>query len=355
MTIPTLKFSYRFCLLVLWLGIVNAAQAFVISDVRVEGLQRIGAGAVFGAIPFNVGDEVDDEGLRQIIRALFRTENFDDVKVGRDGNVLLIIVSERPTIDAIEIDGNKAIKTEALIDGLSGAGLAEGEIFKKVTLDQMGAELERQYVIQGRYDAKIATEVETLPRNRVAIKVEVDEGSVSGIRHINIVGNKVFDDATLRDLFELQLPGLLSWYTKDGQYSREKLKGDLESLESYYLDRGYLKFQIDSTQVAIAPNMEDVYITINITEGEQYKVGAVEISGELRDIPEETIRSLILSREGQIYSREFMTASEERIETVLGNAGYTFASATGNPALSEDGQSVTVRFFVDAGSRAYVR
>jgi len=354
-TIPTLKFSYRFCLLVLWLGIVNAAQAFVISDVRVEGLQRIGAGAVFGAIPFNVGDEVDDESLRQIIRALFRTENFDDVKVGRDGNVLLIIVSERPTIDAIEIDGNKAIKTEALIDGLSGAGLAEGEIFKKVTLDQMGAELERQYVIQGRYDAKIATEVETLPRNRVAIKVEVDEGSVSGIRHINIVGNKVFDDATLRDLFELQLPGLLSWYTKDGQYSREKLKGDLESLESYYLDRGYLKFQIDSTQVAIAPNMEDVYITINITEGEQYKVGAVEISGELRDIPEETIRSLILSREGQIYSREFMTASEERIETVLGNAGYTFASATGNPALSEDGQSVTVRFFVDAGSRAYVR
>jgi len=354
-TIPTLKFSYRFCLLVLWLGIVNAAQAFVISDVRVEGLQRIGAGAVFGAIPFNVGDEVDDEGLRQIIRALFRTENFDDVKVGRDGNVLLIIVSERPTIDAIEIDGNKAIKTEALIDGLSGAGLAEGEIFKKVTLDQMSAELERQYVIQGRYDAKIATEVETLPRNRVAIKVEVDEGSVSGIRHINIVGNKVFDDATLRDLFELQLPGLLSWYTKDGQYSREKLKGDLESLESYYLDRGYLKFQIDSTQVAIAPNMEDVYITINITEGEQYKVGAVEISGELRDIPEETIRSLILSREGQIYSREFMTASEERIETVLGNAGYTFASATGNPALSEDGQSVTVRFFVDAGSRAYVR
>ena len=355
MTIPTLKFSYRFCLLVLWLGIVNAAQAFVISDVRVEGLQRIGAGAVFGAIPFNVGDEVDDEGLRQIIRALFRTENFDDVKVGRDGNVLLIIVSERPTIDAIEIDGNKAIKTEALIDGLSGAGLAEGEIFKKVTLDQMSAELERQYVIQGRYDAKIATEVETLPRNRVAIKVEVDEGSVSGIRHINIVGNKVFDDATLRDLFELQLPGLLSWYTKDGQYSREKLKGDLESLESYYLDRGYLKFQIDSTQVAIAPNMEDVYITINITEGEQYKVGAVEISGELRDIPEETIRSLILSREGQIYSRELMTASEERIETVLGNAGYTFASATGNPALSEDGQSVTVRFFVDAGSRAYVR
>ena len=345
----------RFAALLLCLSAASGAQAFVISDVRVEGLQRIGAGAVFGAIPFNVGDEVNEEGLRQIIRALFRTENFDDVKVGRDGNVLLIIVSERPTIDTIEIEGNKAIKTEALLEGLSGAGLAEGEIFKKVTLDQMGAELERQYVIQGRYDAKIATDVESLPRNRVGIKVEVDEGSVSGIRHINIVGNTVYDDATLRDLFELRLPGLLSWYTKDGQYSREKLKGDLETLESYYLDRGYLNFRVDSTQVAIAPNMEDVYITINVSEGEQFKVGAVEISGELRDIPEATIRSLILSREGQIYSRELMTASEERIETILGNAGYTFASATGNPALAEDGETVTVRFFVDAGSRAYVR
>ena len=335
-------------------GVIQA-QAFVISDVRVEGLQRIGAGAVFGAIPFNVGDEVDDDGLRQIIRALFRTENFDDVKVGGDGNVLLIIVSERPTIEAIEIDGNKAIKSEALLEGLSGAGLSEGEIFKKVTLDQMGAELERQYVIQGRYDAKIATEVENLPRNRVGIKIEVDEGSVSGIRHINIVGNRVFDDATLRELFELQLPSLLSFYTKDAQYSREKLKGDLENLESYYLDRGYLNFVVESTQVAIAPNMEDVYITINVEEGQQFKVGRVEISGELHDIAEASIRQLILSREGQIYSRELMTASEERIEMILGNAGYTFSSATGNPALSEDGETVVVRFFVDAGKRAYVR
>ena len=339
---------------VLLCGVIQA-QAFVISDVRVEGLQRIGAGAVFGAIPFNVGDEVDDDGLRQIIRALFRTENFDDVKVGRDGNVLLIIVSERPTIEAIEIDGNKAIKSEALLEGLSGAGLSEGEIFKKVTLDQMGAELERQYVIQGRYDAKIATEVENLPRNRVGIKIEVDEGSVSGIRHINIVGNRVFDDATLRELFELQLPSVLSFYTKDAQYSREKLKGDLENLESYYLDRGYLNFVVESTQVAIAPNMEDVYITINVEEGQQFKVGRVEISGELHDIAEASIRQLILSREGQIYSRELMTASEERIEMILGNAGYTFSSATGNPALSEDGETVVVRFFVDAGKRAYVR
>ncbi len=331
------------------------AYGFVISDVRVEGLQRISAGSVFGAINFNVGDDIDDADVRVIMRSLFRTENFNDVQVARDGNVLVIIVQERPTVDTIEFEGNKAIKSEALLEGLADAGLAEGEIFKKVTLDQMSTELERQYVLQGRYDAGISTEVEELPRNRVSIMVNVDEGNVSGIQHINIVGNTVFDDETLRESFELKLPSLLSFYTKDAQYSREKLKGDLESLESYYLDRGYLKFQVESTQVAIAPNMEDVYITINVAEGKQFSVSKVEISGELKDIGEDAIRRLILSREGQIFSRELMTVSEERIEKALGNAGYTFSSATGSPALSEDGESVVVKFFVDAGNRAYVR
>jgi len=331
------------------------AYGFVISDVRVEGLQRISAGSVFGAINFNVGDDIDDADVRVIMRSLFRTENFNDVQVARDGNVLVIIVQERPTVDTIEFEGNKAIKSEALLEGLADAGLAEGEIFKKVTLDQMSTELERQYVLQGRYDAGISTEVEELPRNRVSIMVNVDEGNVSGIQHINIVGNTVFDDETLRESFELKLPSLLSFYTKDAQYSREKLKGDLESLESYYLDRGYLKFQVESTQVAIAPNMEDVYITINVAEGKQFSVSKVEISGELKDIGEDAIRRLILSREGQIFSRELMTVSEERIEKALGNAGYTFSSATGSPALSEDGESVVVKVFVDAGNRAYVR
>ena len=336
-------------------GLSMQAYGFVISDVRVEGLERISAGSVFGAIAFNVGDDIDDGDIRIIMRSLFRTENFNDVQVARDGNVLVIIVKERPTVDSIEFEGNKAIKSEALLEGLADAGLAEGEIFKKVTLDQMSTELERQYVLQGRYDAGISTEVEELPRNRVSIMVNVDEGNVSGIQHINIVGNTVFDDETLREFFELKLPGLLSFYTKDAQYSREKLQGDLESLESYYLDRGYLKFQVESTQVAIAPNMEDVYITINVGEGEQFSVSKVEISGELKDIPEASIRGLILSREGQVFSRELMTVSEERIETALGNAGYTFSSATGSPTLSEDGESVVVKFFVDAGSRAYVR
>ena len=337
------------------LAFSSPVGAVVVSDIRVEGLQRISAGTVFNAITYGVGDDLGPGELRAIIRSLFDTELFDDVQVSQDGDVLVITVQERPTISSIEFDGNKAIKTEALLEGLSESGLAEGQIFKKVTLEHIASDLERQYVAQGRYDARIETEVEDLPRNRVAIKVEVYEGQVSGIRHINIVGNSVFDNQTLTDLLELKLPSFFSWYTKADQYSREKLKGDLESLESWYLDRGYLDFAVDSTQVSIAPNMEDVYITINISEGEQYIIRGVDIAGELRDIPEATIRALLITAEGQIFSRELMTTTEERIEAALGNAGYTFASATGEPVPNEDGEGVTLRYFIDAGQRAYVR
>ena len=224
----------------------SMGYAFVISDIRVEGLQRISAGIVFGAIPYNVGDDIGVAEIRIIAQSLFETENFDDVQIGRDGNVLVIVIKERPTIDSIEFDGNKAIKTEALLEGLEKSGLAEGQIFKKVTLEHITADLECQYVSQGRYDAGIDTTVIDLPRNRVAIKVDVFEGNVSGIRHINIVGNRIFDDETLIDKLELKLPSLFSFYTKDYQYSREKLKGDIETLESYYLDRGYLNFRVES-------------------------------------------------------------------------------------------------------------
>ncbi|MBD3647410.1 MAG: outer membrane protein assembly factor BamA, partial [Pseudomonadales bacterium] len=335
--------------------VVVPAQAFTVSDIRVEGLQRIPAGTVFSAVPVNVGDDVEPMEIREIIRSLFETGMFDDVKVGRDGNVLVIMVEERPSIESIEIDGNKAIETDALLEGLSKSGLAEGQIFEKVTLEHIRSDLERQYVSQGRYGAEIKTDVEELPRNRVAIKIDVTEGSVSGIRHINIVGNTVFDNETLLEMLELKLPSLFSFYTKDDQYSREKLTGDLENLESYYLDRGYLNFTIDSTQVSISPDRKDVYITINVTEGEQFTVDGVEIAGELHDVPEGNIRALILVREGQIFSRERMTVSEERIETVLGNSGYTFASATGQPVPDEENNTVTIKFFVDAGQRAYVR
>jgi outer membrane protein insertion porin family len=332
-----------------------SVQAFTVTDIRVEGLQRMSAGSVFAEIPFNVGDEIDDGAMRQIVRDVFKTGSFNDVQVGRDGNVLVILVEERPSIAAIEIEGNKAIKTEALLDGLAGSGLSEGEIFKKVTLEHIRSDLERQYVSQGRYGAKIITSVETLPRNRVSLNIDVTEGSVSGIEHINIVGNKVFDNETLLDILELRLPSLFSFYTKDDQYSKEKLTGDIEKLESFYLDRGYLNFTIDSTQVAISPNREDVYITLNIVEGEEFSVSKVEIAGELHDVPEPAIRALLGVLPGQVFSRQLLTDSEKRIEGALGNAGYTFASATGQPIPDGDGNEVAVKFFVDAGRRAYVR
>jgi outer membrane protein insertion porin family len=332
-----------------------SVHAFTVTDIRVEGLQRMSAGSVFAEIPFNVGDEIDNGAMRQIVRDVFRTGSFNDVQVGRDGDVLVVLVEERPSIAEIVIDGNKAIKTEALLDGLEKSGLSEGQIFKKSTLEHIRSDLERQYVSQGRYGAKIITSVETLPRNRVTLKIDVTEGSVSGIEHINIVGNKVFDNETLLDILELRLPSLFSFYTKDDQYSKEKLKGDLEKLESFYLDRGYLNFAIDSTQVSISPNREDVYITLNLIEGEQFTISKVEITGELHDVPEAGIRGLLFVGPGQVFSRQLLTESEKRIEGALGNAGYTFASATGQPVPDGDDNEVAVKFFVDAGRRAYVR
>lgn len=331
------------------------AFAFKVSDIRVEGLQRVSAGTVFSAIPVNVGDEVGEMQIRQIIRALFQTGSFDDVQVGRDGTVLVLTVKERPTIDSIDIKGNKAIKTKALKEGLKKSGLAKGDIFKKVTLEHIRSDLQHQYVQQGRYGAEIKTDIENLPRNRVKIKINVKEGSVSSIHHIDIVGNSVFDDADLLDHLKLKLPSLFSFYTKDDKYSREKLKADLDTLESYYLDRGYLNFAINSTQVSISPDKRDVYITINITEGSKFTVSKVDVAGELHDVPVKAIRSLILVQPGQVFSRKLMTTSEDRIEKALGNSGYTFANATGQPVQDENGKTVSVKFFVDAGKRAYVR
>ena len=333
----------------------NSASGFIISDIRLEGLQRVSAGTVFGAISYSIGDNVGALELQGIARSIFKTESFDDVQIGRDGNILVVLLKERPSIDSIEFEGNKAIKTEALLEGLQGSGLSEGQIFKKVTLEQIASDLERQYVSQGRYDASVEATVEELTRNRVAIKVDIYEGSVSGLKHINIIGNLAFPDEELLDLLELRIPKFFAFFSKDDQYSREKFQSDIEALESFYLDRGYLDFRIDSTQVSVAPNMEDVYITINLEEGEVYSVSGVEIAGELRDIPESSIRALILGAEDKVFSRRLMTSSEERIEAALGNAGYTFASAKGEPVQDEEDNSVTIKYFVDAGKRAYVR
>ena len=336
------------------LPLTALAQGFVVSDIRVEGLQRIAAGSVFAAMPIAVGDVADTASIRATARRLFATGNFDDIRIGRDGNVLVVVVAERPSISEINIEGNKAIETEALLDGLKGAGLAVGQVFQRSTLEGMQLELQRQYVIQGRYDAAIETEVIPEPRNRVSINIDVDEGTVAKIKHVNVVGNRVFSDEELTDVFELKTTGLLSFFTNDDRYSREKLTGDLENLTSFYMDRGYLQFNIDSTQVSVSPSKEEVYITANVTEGEKFTVSEVDLSGDLV-LPEADLRRFIVVGPGQTFSQQRVTATEEYITRRLGNEGYNFATVTGIPELDEADNSVSLKFFIDPGKRTYVR
>ena len=333
---------------------VVAADTFVISDIRVEGLQRISAGTVFAALPVGVGDVVDQSAIRAATRSLFATGNFDDINIGQDGNVLVIIVTERPSISEISIEGNKAIETEALLDGLKGAGLSVGQVFRRSTLEGMQLELQRQYVLQGRYDANIETEVIPEPRNRVAINIDVDEGTVAAIKHINVVGNQVFTEEELSDMFELQTTGWLSFFTNDDKYSKEKLTGDLESLTSYYMDRGYIEFRIDSTQVSVSPDKKEVYITANITEGEKFTISSVELSGDLV-LPASDLSRFLLVADGQIFSQQMVTASEEYLTRRLGDEGYNFAKVTGIPEIDDEDNTVAMKFFVDPGKRTYVR
>jgi outer membrane protein insertion porin family len=346
---------YSLCLMLPLLSAQTArAQDFTISDIRVEGLQRISAGSVFAAMPIAVGDPASTSSIRSSARALFATGNFDDIRIGRDGDVLVIMVSERPSISEISIVGNEAIETEALLDGLKGSGLSEGQVFRRSTLEGMQMELQRQYVQQGRYDASIDTEVIPEPRNRVAISIDVNEGNVSKISHINIVGNSVFTDEQLEDLFELHSTGWLSWVMGDDKYSREKLSGDLETLTSWYMDRGYLQFKIDSTQVSVSPEKDAVFITANISEGAVYNVSEVDLSGDLV-LPAEDLRRFLLVREGQIFSQGLVTGTEEYLTQRLGNEGYNFAKVTGIPEIDEEAKTVAMKFFVDPGKRTYVR
>jgi outer membrane protein insertion porin family len=329
------------------------SEAFSISDIRVEGLQRISPGSVFAALPVGVGDVADTYAIRASAKNLFATGNFDDISIGRDGSVLVVTVAERPSISEITIDGNKAIETEALLDGLKGAGLSVGNVFQRSTLEGMQLELQRQYVLQGRYDARIEAEVIPEPRNRVSIAIDVNEGTVASIKHINVVGNTIYTDEELRDIFELKTTGWLSFFTSDDKYSKEKLTSDFEALSSYYLDRGYLEFNIDSTQIAISPGMEAVYITANVTEGEKFTVSEVGLSGDLV-LPEEDLKRFLLVQPGQVYSQTLITTTEEYLTRRLGNEGYNFATVTGIPEVEEDSQ-VKIKFFVDPGKRTYVR
>lgn len=336
------------------LSTVVRAEVFQVEDIRIDGLQRVSSGTVFAAMPLSVGDLVDADTIRRTTRTLFRTGYFDNISISRDGGILIIDVIERPAIAEITIEGNTAIPEEDLLKSLRDNGLAEGQIFRQAVLEGMSRELERQYVGQGRYGANIKTEVEELPRNRVLVNIKVDEGDVAAISHINIVGNKSFDEDELTSRFELKTTGLLSFYTNDDKYAREKLSGDLERLESWYLDRGYLNFSVDSTQVAISPDRESVFVTINITEGDVFTVSDIELAGN-PIISESEIRSLIIQKEGETFSQVSMTRSSEIITYRLGNEGYTFAEVKGVPEINEEDQTTKIVFFIDPGNRAYVR
>ncbi len=347
------KRAWLFPLLIV-LSSKAAAVSFTVMDIRLEGLQRVSASPVFAALDVRVGDTIDSEDIRQNIQSLFLTGFFSNVQIARDGDVLIVILQERPAIKSIEIDGNKAIKTEQLMEVLADNDLQEGEILQRHLLQGITRELERTYIAQARYGASVIADVEDLPNNMVNIKIDVDEGKSAKIRHINIVGNTIFSDKELLDLFDLTTAKWTTIFSSNDQYAREKLTGDIEKLESFYLDQGYLDFNVVSSQVSISPDKRSVYITLNVSEGDIYTVSKVDIGGD-PILPEESIRRLILLREGDVYSQARLDGTSEYITTLLGNAGYTNASVEGLTDKNTEDKSVELTFFIDPGKRVYVR
>ncbi len=333
---------------------VYAVQEFVIEDIRVEGLQRITPGTVFNYLPMKVGDTYDDQLSAEAVRALFKTGFFKDVRLERDGGVLVIILVERPSIASITLSGNEDIRSEDLIDSLRQIGFAEGRAFDRSQLEKLEQELRRQYNSLGKYAVKLESTVTELDNNRVAVAIDVSEGVAAKIRKINIVGNTVFKEKKLLKLFKSTTPTLFSFFTKDDQYSRQKLTADIESLRSHYLNNGYINFNVDSSQVSITPDKKGIYITINITEGELFTVSEVTLTGKLI-LPEDDIFDLISVRSGDIFARRQLTSSSDAISTLLGNDGYAFANVNAIPEINDEDKTVTITFFVDPGKRAYVR
>lgn len=331
-----------------------AADAFVVSDIRIDGLQRISAGAVFTYLPIQRGDRLDATAAGSAIRALYRTGFFEDVRLDRQGDILVVTVVERPAINKLTITGNKDIKTEDLEKGLTEIGLAEGRTFDRLALDRVTQELTRQYNDRGKYNVVIIPTVNRLDRNRVDVAIAIDEGDAARIRHINLIGNETFEDEEIIDGWESAESNWLSWYRRDDRYSREKLSGDLEKLNAHYLDRGYIDFNVDSSQVAISPDKQDIYITAGLTEGEQYTVSSVQVTGETV-LPREQVEALVIVQQGQIFSRRLLELSSDSITAALGNIGYAFAQVTPVPEVDRDAKTVGIALQVEPGPRVNVR
>ena len=341
-------------ILLLNVSTVLAFEAFIVNDIRIAGLQRVSTGSIFNTIPISVGDKIDDRKIVDITRALFSTEQFDDIQIGRDGNALIITVAERPSISSIDISGNSALKTEILLESFDGIGITEGQVYKRSTLERMKAELVRSYSSQGRYGAGVEIYETSEPRNRVSISIEIDEGESAKIDGITILGNNVFSDEDLFDVMELSEGSWLSFLSNDDQYSREKLQGDLENLESYYLDRGYLQFSIESSQVSISRDRSNIYITYIVSEGPQYTISDVRIVGDM-PLNEELIDPIIETQKDITYSQAQITQIEDIFTSLLGNEGYAFASVKGQPDIDEEMLEVDLSFVIDPGKRTYTR
>ncbi|MGE0385882.1 MAG: outer membrane protein assembly factor BamA [Gammaproteobacteria bacterium] len=345
--------------LLLVLGLLIAAPAaavdsFVVEDIRIIGLDRIAPGTVFNYLPIKIGDRFDDTRSADAVRALFKTGFFKDVALGRDGDVLVVSVIEREAIGELNISGNKAIKTDDLLKGLREAGLAVGEVYDESTLDKVVQELRRQYYAQGKYAVRLNPEVKKLEGNRVGVDMAISEGRAAKIKAINIVGNDTFDDDELRDQFKLKTSSWLTFFNRSDQYSRQKLSADLESLRSYYLDNGYANFNVDSTQVSITPDKSEVYITINVTEGELFRITDVKLAGDLI-VPQEDLLAVISARAGMVFSRKAVTETSKAITDRLGEDGYAFANVNAIPKIDDKSRTVALTFFVDPGARTYVR
>lgn len=332
----------------------STGETFTVGDIRIEGLQRISEGTVYNYLPVNIGDRLDERRIAEALRAMYDTGFFRDVEMRRDGGTLIIAVLERPSIESFEIKGNKDIKTEDLQKSLRNVGLATGKTFDQSVLDEVKQYLTDQYFSRGKYAVRVDTKVEEVPGNKVKISIDVNEGKRARIRQINIAGNSAFEDEELLDAFELRTPNWLSWYRQDDRYAREALSGDLEKLRSYYMDRGYANFAVTSTQVAIAPEKDDIFVTINVDEGDVFKVSDIKIAGNMV-VPESELRRLIFFKPGDTYSLRSITATTEAMKFRLGVDGYAFATIDPVPQANQETKEISLTFVVDPKNRVYVR
>jgi len=330
------------------------ADAFVVSEIKIEGLQRLPDGTLLNYLPIVVGDPIDDNQITYSISELYKTGFFANVKFFRDGDALIVRVKERPSISEVEFTGNSDIDDDALKDALLDIGVTRGQIYNRALLEKLTLELERVYFSQGKYGVKIKTEITELDQNRVDIDITISEGQVALIKHINIIGNDVYSDAVLLDELESGVPGSWAILSSIDEYSKPKLNGDLETIRSYYLDRGYIKFSIESTQVSITPDKQDIYITINVSEGERYKISSSKLTGELV-VNRQTMQSQILTRQGMWFSRSLMTASKKRLESQMGRIGYAFSEVKLTPDIDDERKEVALTYFAIPGEKVYVR